>query len=265
MDASFILNMLIYMIIYSFLGWLLESAYISMLQKQLVNSGFLSGPFCPIYGFGAVIMILCLSFLKDKPITLFIVAFLVLSIWEYIVGVLLEKIFKTKYWDYSDQKFNIKGRVCLQNSIYWGLLGVLFIRYIHPFIASKIDLIHFNILLYIAIILYTVILVDTVISIITTVKFDSAIQKLNELNEKIKLTLEEIKLNTSEKLKTENLEKLMRELKLKETRLKLRLYRKAKRLKKAFPTMNSESITTFLNEKIDFTTLKKLIKSKNKE
>lgn len=262
MNTNIILHMSAFMIIYSFFGWLLESVAKTIAQKQFVNSGFLNGPLCPIYGFGAIIMITSLSFLKDKTIILFFVAFFVLSIWEYIVGVFLEKTFKTKYWDYSECKFNIQGRVCLKNSIYWGILGVLFIKYIHPFIEQKIELIPFNILLYITIIIYIAVIVDTIASIIAIVKFDSALKKANELAEKVKLTLEEIKESTANSTAKLKAEALIHELKIKETKIKIRLYRKAKRLKQAFPTMKSESITSFLNEKIDFEKLKKLIKNK---
>lgn len=265
MDVQFMLNILSYMAIYSFFGWLLESVSKTIAQKQFVNSGFLKGPLCPIYGFGALIMFFCLGTLKEKPLILFMVAFVVLSIWEYIVGVLLEKIFKTKYWDYSECKFNFQGRICLKNSIYWGVLGVIFIKYIHPFIENKVSLIPFNLLLYIVIIIYIAIIVDTIATIITTAKFDFRVQKVNELSEKIKLVVEEIKKYTTNSQTKLKAEKLLHELKVKETKLKLKLYRKARRLKLAFPTMKSESITSFLNEKIDFETLKKLIRNKNKE
>ena len=143
-----ILYFLTYFIIYSFAGWVLESVSKSIAQKKLVNSGFLNGPICPIYGFGALIMLLSLNALKEKPLILFIAAFIMLSAWEYIVGVLLEKIFKTKYWDYSHLKFNFQGRICLKNSIYWGILGVVFICYIHPFIESYIKTIPIDLLLF---------------------------------------------------------------------------------------------------------------------
>ena len=114
MDTESILHIITYLIIYSFLGWVLESVSKTISQRKWVNSGFLKGPLCPIYGFGAIIMVLCLSFLKENIVILFIAAFIVLSVWEYIVGFFLEKVFKTKYWDYSNIKFNIHGRVCLK-------------------------------------------------------------------------------------------------------------------------------------------------------
>ena len=117
-DSNQILRLLLYFIIYSFFGWVLESIFKSIIQMKLVNSGFLHGPFCPIYGFGAIIMLLFLNSFKNNVFILFIAGFIVLSVWEYIVGVLLEKKFNTKYWDYSENFLNIQGRVFLMNSIF---------------------------------------------------------------------------------------------------------------------------------------------------
>ena len=106
-----ILRLIIYLLIYSFIGWILESTYKTILQKRFVNSGFLSGPFCPIYGFGALIMYLSLKDVQNSYIILFLFGMIMLSIFEYVVGLFLEIVFRTKYWDYSERKFNIHGRV----------------------------------------------------------------------------------------------------------------------------------------------------------
>ena len=124
------LPLVAYFIIYSFIGWVLESTYKSVLQKKWVNSGFLHGPICPIYGYGAMIMYLSLRNLTNNIFILFWFGLIVLSAFEYVVGWLLEITFKTKYWDYSRKMFNIHGRVCLQNSLYWGILGVVFTKII---------------------------------------------------------------------------------------------------------------------------------------
>lgn len=266
-----VLHLINYLILYSFAGWILESVSKTIDQRKFVNSGFLKGPFCPIYGFGALIMILCLSFLKDNPILLFVLAFFILSIWEYIVGVLLEKIFKTKYWDYSHLKFNIQGRVCLKNSIIWGILGVLFICILHPIVEKYIVLIPNNILLYINIIILIGISVDLAISIIEIVNFETTIKKVNELGEKIKEKAQELKnIDIKPKLKAieiekNGIEKIIKDLKVSQAKLKMKLYKKASRLKRAFPTMKSDSITKFLNQKIDIKALRQSIKNKYKE
>ena len=129
-------NLATYFILYSFLGWIMESIFRSICEKKLINTGFLRGPFCPIYGIGSIIMFVFLEKFAETPILLFFTSMITLTLWEYIVGVLLEKIFDTKY---SDHKFNFQGRICLTNSIYWGVLGVLFIKYIHPFVQSIVS------------------------------------------------------------------------------------------------------------------------------
>ena len=274
MNIDTILYFTTYLILYSFAGWILESVSKTIEQRKFVNSGFLNGPFCPIYGFGAIIMILCLNFLKEKPILLFIAAFFILSIWEYLVGIFLEKVFKTKYWDYSHLKFNIQGRVCLKNSIFWGVLGVIFICYVHPFIQEYIKTIPNNILLYMNIIIGIAILVDLVFSIIAITNFETMVKKINELGDSIKEKVKELKvLNGKNKLKLEeteknsieSIEKIIQELKRNQAKLKIRIYRQANRLKKAFPSMKSEAITAFLNQKIDLKKLKENIKKRNKE
>jgi len=274
MNTDIILYYITYFFIYSFAGWVLESVCKTIEQRKLVNSGFLNGPFCPIYGFGAIIMLLCLSFLKDKPIILFITAFFVLSVWEYLVGLFLEKVFKTKYWDYSHLKFNIQGRVCLKNSLFWGVLGVVFIRYMHPFLETYIKLVPINLLLYINIIVGIAILVDLIFSIIAITNFETMVKKINELGDTIKDKVKELKeLTDKNKLKIEETEKksidsieaIIQELKISQAKLKIRIYKRANRLKKAFPSMKSEVITTFLNQKIDLKKLKENIKGKNKE
>ena len=274
MNIDTIIYFITYLILYSFAGWILESVCKTVEQRKFVNSGFLNGPFCPIYGFGAIIMLLCLSFLKEKPILLFIAAFFILSIWEYLVGLFLEKVFKTKYWDYSHLKFNIQGRVCLKNSLFWGVLGVAFICCIHPFIDRYIKMIPINILLYIDIIIGIAILVDLVFSIIAITNFEIMVKKINELGDSIKEKVKEakelneknkLKLEETEKKSIENIEKIIQELKKNQAKLKIRIYRQANRLKKAFPSMKSEAITAFLNQKIDLKKLKENIKKRNKE
>lgn len=250
-----IIKVFAYFIIYSFLGWILESVFKTISEKKPVNSGFLHGPFCPIYGIGAIIMYLGLGGFSEYPVVVFILGFIILSIWEYIVGWLLEKLFNTKYWDYSQNKFNIKGRVCLMNSIFWGILGMIFTYVIHPFIESKMAYIPRGIILYILIIVYAYLLTDTIISIIKVKNITIKVKKIHEIGETIKEKLENLEKlqNIGPDVKQtsiESLQKVIDDLKLKQNKLKIKLYKHVYRLKKAFPTMKSEIITEALNEKI---------------
>ena len=241
--------MMAYFMIYSFFGWVMESVLKTYLQKKPVNSGFLYGPFCPIYGFGAIFMLLFLQGYKRNVILLFIIAFFTMSLWEYMVGWLLEKIFHTKYWDYTENKFNIKGRVCLLNSLFWGFLGVIFIRYVHPFLAQKIDLIPDKILMFNVIMVRIAIFVDTIVSVVKVSNIKGKLEKIKEIGENIKEKIEELE---TKQVNKEHLLAVIEELKYKQTVLKRKLIRQTNHLKKAFPTIKSdtiEKINEFLKEK----------------
>lgn len=249
----YFIKLLMYFIVYSFFGWVLESVVKTVVQRKFVNSGFLYGPFCPIYGFGAIIMLIFLDGFKENIIILFTIAFFVLSIWEYIVGWLLEKIFKTKYWDYSENKFNIKGRVCLMNSLFWGFLGVMFINYIHPFITGKIEMIPEPILVFTTIIISIAMIVDLIISAVKVVNIQIKLNTINEISNTIKEKLEELK-TIKDKSIHENIQQIIEDLKYRQTSIKRKLLRQTNRLKKAFPTMKSEAIekiNELLVQKID--------------
>lgn len=248
-DYIYIVKIIMYFIVYSFFGWIMESVLKTVVQKKAVNSGFLYGPFCPIYGFGAIIMFLFLQGFKERPILLFIIAFLVLSIWEYLVGWMLEKVFHTKYWDYTENKFNIKGRVCLMNSLFWGFLGVIFIRYMHPFIVEKVDILKVNDLLFLTITLLIIMIIDLVVSIIKVKNISIKLEKLKEITTSIKEKIDELE---AKQINKETLQIAIEDLKYKQATIKRRLLRQTNRLKKAFPTMKSdviERINEFLKEK----------------
>lgn len=256
-------KILLYFAIYSFLGWCVESIYKSILDKKLVNSGFLYGPFCPIYAFGAIIMALILTKLPNNVFIIFISSTILLTVWEYIVGVLLEKIFKTKYWDYSHLKFNINGRVCLKNSIYWGLLGVAFTFVIHPFIKQYVDMIPEKTLMYVNIVVYTVLITDVVISVTRILFIDKKIQQIHEIGDKIKEKINELKQqDIMGKVSNESITLAITQLKKQQAVLKIKLYKLIIRLKRAFPTMQSETISKFINQKIDLTNIRKKLRSK---
>ena len=226
-----------FFLIYSFIGWILESIYKTIFAKKFVNSGFLHGPFCPIYGIGALIMYVFLS-LCNNVITVFLSGFVVLSVWEYIVAWGLEKLFHEKYWDYSNKKFNINGRVCLLNSIFWGGLGVIFTYIVHPFIESQIININ-NIMLIIGtIVLIIGLTIDTIISVIKLNSIAKKLEAIKEISNQIKEKLQELKVTNNAK---ESIQLLINDLKEQELKLKDKLVKQTERIRKAFPTMKSET------------------------
>ena len=252
-------KIIFYFIIYSFFGWCLESVYKTIIFKKPTNSGFLYGPFCPMYGIGAVLMIWA-GQLSSNPVIIFLLAFLIFSVWEYLVAVIIEKLFKTKYWDYSDLKFNFQGRVCLKNSLYWGILGLLLIFIIQPLINSLTNLIPNDILIYIDVILMIAILTDTIITICRIMFIDKKIRKIFEIGDIIKEKLSELKnSDIMEKAHIESVQKLISELKMKQAILKMKIYKRIVRLRKAFPEMNSENLTKFMTQRISLDSLKRKI------
>ncbi len=128
----------IYFFFYSALGWLVESIYCSIAAGKIINRGFLTGPICPIYGTGAVVMTLVLEPLKEYPILVFIVGLVVCDIVEFATSYIMEKLFHARWWDYSNKWLNIQGRICFRHSMYWGIASVLFIYFVHPNIGEKI-------------------------------------------------------------------------------------------------------------------------------
>ena len=158
---------------YSIFGWILECISCSIEQKRIVhNRGFLIGPYCPIYGFGAMYMYFFLTRYYNEPITLFVMAFVGTSLIEYITSYVMEKIFKARWWDYSNMRFNLEGRVCLKNSILFGLLGLLFVYILNPTFLDVIEKIPNLILIIISVILFITFIIDNIItySIMTNLK-----------------------------------------------------------------------------------------------
>ena len=135
-------RLIAYFIIYSVLGFIIETAF-GAVTKGVIESrkSFLYGPFCAIYGLGAVVMIMCLQPFKKNNNTLFWGGFVVGSIIEYLVSLIGELIFHVIWWDYSDMPLNINGRVCVYFSIFWGLLGIYLVSYINPKIDKLINFI----------------------------------------------------------------------------------------------------------------------------
>jgi len=123
-------------IIYSFIGWFCEVLYCSFGQKKFVNRGFLYGPICPIYGCGGIMIFAFLMPLSGNIFLLFFASMIVTSAIEYFASWVMEKLFDAKWWDYSNYRFNIHGRICLLNSTLFGVMGVVAVRFVHPFILA---------------------------------------------------------------------------------------------------------------------------------
>ena len=133
-------RLLAYFIIYSVVGYIIETCF-GLLTKGVIESrkSFLYGPFCAIYGIGAVIMIVSLQYFKKNKYSLFLGGFLIGSIVEYLVSLFGELIFHVKWWDYSNMPFNINGRICIIYSFFWGILAIYLMSHFNPLINKLIN------------------------------------------------------------------------------------------------------------------------------
>ena len=129
-----------WLIIYSFVGWVWETCYVSVKSGKFVNRGFINGPLCTIYGFGAVSVYMILRPFSDNLLYLYLGGVVVATALEYVTAVLMESIFHTSWWDYSDNKFNFQGRICLGASLGWGAFTVILFKVLHPLVESIVIL-----------------------------------------------------------------------------------------------------------------------------
>lgn len=123
---------LLFFFIYCFLGWCIESTFVSIKSKKWVNRGFISGPFLPLYGSGAICVLFTSLPFQQMWLLVYLAGAVSATILEYVTGVCMEMLFKVRYWDYSNQKFNFQGHICLSSTLAWGAITVLLIYVIHP-------------------------------------------------------------------------------------------------------------------------------------
>ena len=151
-------------IMYAFLGWCMEVICKLIEDKKFINRGFLIGPYCPIYGFGALLITLLLKNYLSDFAALFVFCIIICAILEYSTSFILEKVFHARWWDYSDKKFNIGGRICLDTMIPFGMLGVLILYVFNPLMIKIYNFIDIRYIHIISIILLIILLIDIIIS-----------------------------------------------------------------------------------------------------
>ncbi len=152
-------------IIYAFLGWVVEMSYNNFTQKTFVNRGFLIGPYCPIYGVGGLIATIFLTKYKESIFVTFGMSMILFAVLEYFTSYIMEKLFKARWWDYSEMKYNINGRICLETLIPFGLLGCVVIYITNPLIFSVFSLANVDILRIISSIIFIIFIIDFSISL----------------------------------------------------------------------------------------------------
>ena len=169
--------------IYSFAGWLIEVIYVSIDNKKICDRGFLIGPICPIYGVSGVAMTLLLGNFQHDYVFVFLASTILCTLVEYFTSLIMEKLFKTRWWDYSTEKFNINGRVCLKNAFAFGILGTLVVTVLSPYLWRVIQIETLNIILIICVVVF---IIDFIISF--------------TIMHKIKVATEDIKKDNTEEI-----------------------------------------------------------------
>lgn len=151
-------------IIYAVAGWICEVTLQLIQKHKLADRGFLIGPYCPIYGCGAILIALCLTPFNEHPIGLFILAMVLCGSLEYATSFIMEKAFNARWWDYSNMRFNINGRICLETLVPFGIAGLLIIYVFNPFLISMIGLMGENVLNITSIAILVIFVADVIVS-----------------------------------------------------------------------------------------------------
>ena len=179
MDVYLISKYFLLFLLYSFAGWIMETAWVSWCNKKIVDRGFLIGPYCPIYGCGAILIVLFLKRFSYSPVLLFLSTVVLCGGLEYFASWCMEKVFKARWWDYSNRKFNIKGRVCLRNLVAFGIMGMAVIYLINPYFEIWIEYLDEKQINILALLLWTIFIMDFVVSTIVVYGFRKVTEKVN--------------------------------------------------------------------------------------
>jgi uncharacterized membrane protein len=170
---------LLYLACYSFVGWIVEVLWVFAKSQHLENRGFLTGPFLPIYGIGAIVLILFVEPYVRNPFLVFVASVIVTSAIEYLSSLLLDKVFHISLWNYSDRRFNLHGRICLENSLGFGALGLLLIYVLDPIISTGLKALPVDAVIAIAWTLIGILLVDGANSIRSLAKVRPVLDELH--------------------------------------------------------------------------------------
>lgn len=176
---------LLFFFIYCFLGWVWESCYVSAKNREWINRGFLHGPMLPIYGSGAIIVLICTIGVRDQIVLNFLFGMIGATILEYVTGACMERLFRVRYWDYSHMPLNLKGYICLPVSLGWGVFSVLLVRVIHVPIENLVLQIPERIAEVVSVVCSSAFAVDFTLSFSEAMDLRDMLIRLSDSNEKI--------------------------------------------------------------------------------
>ena len=228
-------QLVIYFSICSFLGWVVETFFCSLQHGKFVFRGFLAGPVCPIYGFGALLVLFLLVPFSSNAILVYVFGVIVMTALEYFVSYLLEKLFKKSFWDYSNHRYHINGRVNLTFSLFWGLLCLVVVYLVYPAAESLIGLMSGKFQIVTAVVILVTLALDLLYSVRYTLLFNRELLTLNSISERIDKIRADL-FESAEEKKAKLEEDMALLLSQQEERAK-RVFRKMRRILDAFPKM----------------------------
>ena len=185
-------DIVIYFVLFAIAGYICEVIFAAIVLGKFVNRGFLNGPWCPIYGFGVVIVAICLKPLSKSLLVLFIGSVLLTSVLEYFTGFILEKVFDQKWWDYSDDKFNLGGYICLRFSLLWGVACTAVVKLVLPAVDAVIRVVPHFVGLIVTGVIVALMLIDLSATVITIMGIKKKIRLIDSTVAKLKAGTEDM-------------------------------------------------------------------------
>lgn len=167
---------------WAFIGWCIEVCYMTIETGEYQNRGFLSMPICPIYGFGVLMIAVFSRPIADKPLLLFVISLVLCTALELAVGLGMEKLFNTRWWDYSHEKFNYRGYICPKVSILWGLGCVLVIKVVQPLVEAVVNHIPFNVGIIFICIMAVLIAIDLTASLCAVANLNKRLKQIDDIS-----------------------------------------------------------------------------------
>lgn len=171
---------------YCFFGWCFESVYVSLKSRRFVNRGFMRGPFLPLYGTGGIMMLLVSMPFVDNIFLTYLAGCVGATLLEYVTGVLMEALFKVRYWDYSNQKFNFQGHICLGSSIAWGGLTIFMTEILHKLVERLVLMIPSTILMVVTLLLTCYIVSDFTLSFKAAIDLRDVLIKMEKAKDELR-------------------------------------------------------------------------------
>ena len=262
--TKFYSEVILFFFIYSVMGWLWETIYCSLKAGKFIYRGFLIGPYCPIYGFGIIMVLYFIEPFHNNLILLYIFSTIIVTLLEFFTSYFLEKIFHTTWWDYHNVPFNIQGRIALPVSAFWGVGCVLVVRIIHPFVTKIVEMLYNSYGIIIPSVILCLMAVDTLFSLLNMFSLQNFLKdfhtKLEGQAKNLKSSLKarsqhfndfiELEINKKNEFKERIKEKRLHEKENLELKLNTRKLKfNERRLLNAFPNVKLKRLSELKNSR----------------